>query len=89
MAAKSKFTQLDPEHKYMPPTKADGPLLYRTRKKWAINLCSHLTRNQERAVCSPFLVRTKRDDLADAFLYALAFLRRSNVVVNGDDAKGA
>ena len=70
--AKSKFVQLDPEGKHRPGPPERKPN-YSRRKRWAVELCRFHTESQDRAACTLFNTWKKRDDLADAFLYAYAF----------------
>lgn len=82
VSAQSKFAQLDPHRKHCPDTHTTDTesvrrkLNYGTRKQWAVNLCKHHVRYQDREQCLLFDAWKKRDDLADAFLYAYAFFRK-------------
>lgn len=70
--ATAKFKQLDPKRVHCPGL-PDRKLTYTKRKQWATNLCRFHTQHQDRTSCVLFETWRKKDDLADAFLYAYAF----------------
>jgi hypothetical protein len=69
-APRSKFATLDPQQLLKRGS------TYRAQKRWAVDLCERLIANQHAASCKIFTQWEKKDDLADAFLYACAFLRQ-------------
>lgn len=86
----TKFTILDPANEYLPAspqtTSKSKPLTkkslasrkYRIRKKWAVQICRALIANQSEESCKKFTSSKKKDDLADAFAYAVAFLKQNH-----------
>ena len=71
VSPRAKFTVLDPYMKFKRGS------TYRAQKRWAVDLCDKLIENQEATSCDTFNTWEKKDDLADAFLYACAFLRQN------------
>lgn len=71
MSPISKFA-LDPDRMERPGV-PDKKLSYVQRKRWAVRLCEKLVVNQSTEMRAVMDVK-KRDDLADAFLYARMFI---------------
>ena len=66
-----------PTHKFAvldPVTSRSTKVTYRSEKRRAIRLCNILIINQPCDVTDPYRCAKKKDDYADAFLYARAFL---------------
>ncbi len=70
MQSCAKFGLLDPGQRFVPATCTNAKPTYAQRKRWAVNLTQHLVKNQDPAKCQLFTEWVKKDDLADAFLYA-------------------
>ena len=71
VSPRSKFTILDSKQKY----KCGNS--YYAQKKWAVHVCKSLIELQPEEQVKVFHTWEKKDDLADAFLYARAFLNEN------------
>lgn len=72
-SSKGKFKILDAEEKFKPAAKK---MSHAIMKKWAVNLTTHYLKTQQG--CELFYSMKKKDDLADAFLYAVAFVKKNS-----------
>lgn len=90
--ARTKFNTLDKAGQFRPIINRgvqNGPAKYRQRKKWATSLCANLLESQAPEFRDLFKSLFKKDDYADAFLYAAAFIFKHRPKVapihDGDD----
>lgn len=70
-----KFKTLDPKNDFRPGN-VGVEQRHALMKKWAVLLATEKMKNQTAAATDYFNSAPKKDDLADAFLYAVAFIEK-------------
>lgn len=73
MGAKKKFAVIDPDREFCSVKDLKRKVNSKKRKRWAVDLCTHLVRNQDPIKTRCFREIEKKDDFADAFLTAYTF----------------